>query len=510
MTRRVRKGRRKAPSGSTFSQQPFQQPLRQTPPINVASDDEVEALHVASLRVLQETGMSVLHDQARGLMKAAGAEVDEATKMVRFEPALITSFIEKAPPSFTMHARNPAHNVHIGDDKLTFCMMASAPNASCMDKGRRTGNRVDYQNFLRLSQMHNILHMNGGYPCEPVDLHPSVRHLDCIDDLLTLTDKAFCIYSLGAQRNTDAIEMVRIARGVSTEQLQQEPSVWTVINTNSPLQLDIPMMQGIIEMSHMGQAVVITPFTLAGAMAPITISGALVLQNAEALAAIAFSQMVRAGAPVVYGGFTSNVDMKSGSPAFGTPEYMKAQLIGGQLARRYNLPYRTSNVCAANTVDAQAAYESVFSLWGAVNSGMHLLKHGAGWMEGGLCCSFEKTILDIELLQMVESYLTPLDFSDASLALDAISEVGPGGHFFGTQHTQDRYTDAFYSPILSDWRNFESWQEAGEPTAFQKANSVWKQRLAAYQQPDFDPALRDELDAFVGARKSAGGVATDF
>jgi len=389
-------------------------------------------------------------------------------------------------------------------------MMASAPNASCLDNGRRTGNRADYQNFLRLSQMHNILHMNGGYPCEPVDLHPSIRHLDCIDDLITLTDKAFCIYSLGAQRNTDAIEMVRIARGVSEAQLKQEPSVWTVINTNSPLQLDIPMMQGIIEMSSMGQVVVITPFTLAGAMAPITITGALVLQNAEALAAIAFSQMVRAGSPVVYGGFTSNVDMKSGSPAFGTPEYMKAQLVGGQLARRYNIPYRTSNVCAANTVDAQAAYESVFSLWGAIDSGMNILKHGAGWMEGGLCCSFEKTILDIELLQMVESYLTPLDFSEASLALEAIAEVGPGGHFFGTQHTQDRYKDAFYSPILSDWRNFESWQEAGEPTAFQKANTVWKQRLATYQQPDFDAGRRDELDAFVAQRKNQGGVATDF
>ena len=510
MTRRVRKGRRTAPSGADFSQQPFAQPVRQTPPVNVASEDEVEALHNASLRVLQQTGICVLHEQSRSIMQQAGAEVDTNTNMVRFDAELINTYIAKAPPSFVMHARNPKHNVTIGGDKLTFCMMASAPNASCMDKGRRTGNREDYQNFLRLSQMHNVLHMNGGYPCEPVDLHPSVRHLDCIDDLIKLTDKAFCIYSLGAQRNTDAIEMVRIARGVSTEQLKQEASLWTVINTNSPLQLDIPMMQGIIEMASMGQAVVITPFTLAGAMAPITISGALVLQNAEALAAIAFSQMVRAGAPVVYGGFTSNVDMKSGSPAFGTPEYMKAQLIGGQLARRYNIPYRTSNVCAANTVDAQAAYESVFSLWGAVNSGMHLLKHGAGWMEGGLCCSFEKTILDIELLQMVESYLTPLDFSESSLALDAIAEVGPGGHFFGTQHTQDRYKDAFYSPILSDWRNFESWQEAGEPDAFKKANSVWKQRLATYSAPEFDLALKDELDAFVAVRKSEGGVAADF
>jgi len=510
MTRRVRRGRRTAPTDVAIAQHPFKQPTRQTPPLNLASEDEVEAIHQASLRVLKETGICVLHEAARSIMKKAGADVDESTHMVQFDSELIQSYMSKAPSSFTMHARNPAHNVHIGDDKLTFCMMASAPNASCLDKGRRTGNRDDFQNFLRLSQMHNILHMNGGYPCEPVDLHPSIRHLDCIDDLITLTDKAFCIYSLGADRNKDAIEMVRIARGVSSDQLKQQPSLWTVINTNSPLQLDIPMMQGIIEMSSMGQVVVITPFTLAGAMAPITITGALVLQNAEALAAIAFSQMVNAGAPVVYGGFTSNVDMKSGSPAFGTPEYMKAQLVGGQLARRYDIPYRTSNVCAANTVDAQAAYESVFSLWGAIDSGMHILKHGAGWMEGGLCCSFEKTILDIELLQMVESFLTPLDFSEASLALDAIADVGPGGHFFGTQHTQDRYKDAFYSPILSDWRNFESWQEAGSPTAFQKANAEWKQRLATYQQPDFDAARREQLDEFVALRKSQGGVATDF
>jgi len=409
-----------------------------------------------------------------------------------------------------LHARNPAHNVIIGGDHLTFFMMASAPNASCLDKGRRTGNREDFQNFLKLSQQHNVLHGNGGYPCEPVDIHASVRHLDCVHDLLTLTDKSFCIYSLGAERNRDAIEMTRIGRRVSPDQLKEEPSVWTVINTNSPLQLDIPMMQGIIEMSSMGQPVVITPFTLSGAMAPVTIAGALVQQNAEALAGIAFSQIVRPGAPAVYGGFTSNVDMKSGSPAFGTPEYMKAQIIGGQLARRYNFPYRTSNVCAANTVDAQAAYESVFSLWGAINGGMNMLKHGAGWMEGGLCCSFEKTILDIDLLQMVAEFLTPLDFSEESLAVDTIAEVGPGGHFFGTDHTQQRYKDAFYSPILSDWRNFESWEEAGQPNAMQKANRIWKERLAAYEKPDLDSAVADELHEFVLKRKEAGGVATDF
>jgi trimethylamine---corrinoid protein Co-methyltransferase len=254
----------------------------------------------------------------------------------------------------------------------------------------------------------------------------------------------------------------------------------------------------------------VTPFTLSGAMAPVTIAGALVQQNAEALAGIAFSQMVRKGAPVAYGGFTSNVDMKSGAPAFGTPEYMKAQMVGGQLARRYRLPYRTSNTCAANTLDAQAAYESVFSLWGAIQGGGNFIMHAAGWLEGGLRASYEKVILDVDLLQMVGEMLTPLDLSEDALAVDAIRDVGPGGHFFGTPHTQARYRNAFYSPVLSDWRNFESWTEAGSPTAMEKANRVWKERLASYQPPAMDLAIREELDDFVNRRIAEGGAPTDF
>lgn len=425
--RRTRRGRRAAPPAGQFEQRPFAQPRRILPAVDLASADELEAIHTASLKLLRETGINVLHDEARQRMQEAGADVSPGDTRVRFDAELIMSSISTVPSSFTIHARNPQHNVVIGGSRLTFAMMASAPNSSCLDHGRRSGNQEDFRNFLKLAQQHNIVHMTGGYPCEPVDIHASVRHLDCVFDFATLTDKVYSIYSLGSVRNRDGLEMTRIMHGLSTEQLREQPSVWTIINTNSPLQLDIPMMQGIIEMSSMGQPVVITPFTLSGAMAPVTIAGALVQQNAEALAGMAFTQMVRPGAPVVYGGFTSNVDMKSGSPAFGTPEYMKAQIIGGQLARRYNIPYRTSNVCAANTVDAQAAYESVFSLWGAVNGGMHILKHGAGWMEGGLCCSYEKTILDIDLLQMVEEFLTPLDFSTDALALDAIAEVGPGG-----------------------------------------------------------------------------------
>jgi trimethylamine--corrinoid protein Co-methyltransferase len=284
----------------------------------------------------------------------------------------------------------------------------------------------------------------------------------------------------------------------------------TVINTNSPLKLDIPMMEGIIQMASHGQVSIVTPFTLAGAMAPVTIAGALVLQNAEALAALAFAQMVRKGAPVGYGGFTSNVDMKSGAPAFGTPEAMKAQLVGGQLARRYGIPYRSSNVCAANTVDAQAAYETVFSLWGAIQGGANFIKHSAGWLEGGLQCSYEKMMLDIDLLQMVAEFLQPLDLSEDALAVEAIREVGPGGHFFGTPHTQARYRDAFYSPIISDWRNYETWQLAGSPTAIHRANRLWKERLAAYEKPPIDPAIEEEIDAFVARRIAEGGAPTDF
>ncbi|MBL8584699.1 MAG: trimethylamine methyltransferase family protein [Rhizobiaceae bacterium] len=510
---RARRGGRagkRAGGSAAFEQPPFRQLRVPFRPTQLVSDDELESIHLASLRVLKEIGVDVLHEGARRIMKEHGADVREGSERVRFDADMILELIAHAPSQFTLHARNPAHNVRFGGDNLVFSQMASAPNCSDLDEGRRPGNQKDFRNFLRLAQMHNIIMTTGGYPVEPVDIHPSIRHLECIRDLATLTDKGFHIYSLGKERNVDGIEITRIARGISHEQLLAEPSVYTIINTNSPLKLDVPMMEGIIQMSSAGQVVIVTPFTLSGAMAPVTIAGALVQQNAEALSGLAFTQMVRKGAPVGYGGFTSNVDMKSGAPAFGTPEYMKAQLVGGQLARRYNIPYRTSNVCAANTIDAQAAYESVFSLWGAITGGANFILHAAGWLEGGLRCSYEKMILDIDLLQMVAEFLTPLDLSQEALAVDAIRDVGPGGHFFGTPHTQERYKTAFYSPILSDWRNFETWTEAGSPTALEKANRVWKERLASYEEPYMDPAIREELNAFVDKRKAEGGAPTDF
>ncbi len=509
-SRRGGRAGKRAGQAAGFDQPPFRDLRIPFQPTNLVSDDELEAIHRASLRVLSEIGVEVLHDEARAIMKRHGADVREGSERVRFDGDMIAECIATCPPEFTLHARNPEHNLHFGGDSIILAQMASAPNCSDADNGRRPGNQADFRNFLKLAQMHNILMCTGGYPVEPTDIHPSVRHLECIRDLVTLTDKVFHIYSLGRERNTDGIEIARIARGVSREQLEREASCFTVINTNSPLKLDIPMMEGIIQMSGAGQCVVVTPFTLAGAMAPVTMAGALVQQNAEALAGIAFTQMVKKGAPVAYGGFTSNVDMKSGAPAFGTPEYMKAQLVGGQLARRYRVPYRTSNTCAANTVDAQAAYESVFSLWGAVQGGGNFMMHGAGWLEGGLRCSYEKMILDIDLLQMVAEFLQPLDTGEEALAVEAIRAVGPGGHFFGTPHTQERYRTAFHSPILSDWRNFESWTEAGSPTAMEKANRVWKERLASYEKPPMDPAIAEELDDFVERRIAEGGAPTDF
>jgi trimethylamine--corrinoid protein Co-methyltransferase len=266
------------------------------------------------------------------------------------------------------------------------------------------------------------------------------------------------------------------------------------------------MLEGVIQMSARNQVIVITPFTLAGAMAPITLAGALAQQNAEALAGIAFTQVVRRGAPVVYGGFTSNVDMRSGSPAFGTPENAKASVIGGQLARRYHLPYRSSGASASNAVDSQAAYETMWSLWGAIEGGANLVMHAAGWMEGGLHASYEKMIIDADLLNMVSTFLSPVVVTDDTLAVDVIADVGPGGHFFGEAHTQARFATEFYEPMISDWRNWESWAEAGAPRADQRANRRARELLAAYEAPPIDDAVRDELRDYVDRRTAEGGA----
>ncbi len=486
------------------------QPRARFAPVDLVSGDELESVHQAALSVLKEIGIDILHAEAKAILRNAGADVDPNSDRVRFDPALVEAQIGLAPKHFTLHARNPARNVVIGDRHVAFCSVASTPNSFDREGGRRPGNRRDFQNFLRLGQSFDSVHVWGGYPVEPVDLHASIRHLEALFDMLTLSDKPIHAYSLGRERIRDGIELARIARGVDDETLEREPSLFTVINSSSPLRLDTPMLEGVIQMARRNQIVVLTPFTLAGAMAPVTLAGALAQQHAEALAGLVVAQLARPGSPFVYGGFTSNVDMKSGAPAFGTPEYMKTAIVGGQLARRLGLPYRSSNANAANTLDAQAAYESVFSLWGAIMGGVNLLMHGAGWMEGGLQASFEKMALDADLLAMVAEFLRPLRVDPEELAIEAMREVGPGGHFFGAAHTQTRYRNAFFAPMISDWRNYETWREAGSPTAYDTAERIYKQRLAEYQPPPIEPERLEALQAFVARRKAEGGAPTDF
>ncbi|MEE2697174.1 MAG: trimethylamine methyltransferase family protein, partial [Actinomycetota bacterium] len=384
-------------------QPPWEQPRMRFDPIRAVSDDELEAIHQASLRVLRETGIDFLDDTARRQLAEAGADVDG--DRVRFEPELVAHLISTAPAQFTLHGRDPIRDLVLGGDHIVYTSVASPPFVTGLGRDRRNGNREDYRNLIKMGQVLNAVHTVAGYPVEPMDLHPSVRHLHATHDMLTLSDKFPFVYSLSRQRNQDAIEMVRIARGIDAATISNETSIFSVINASTPLRYDTVMLHGIQEMSAANQLIVITPFTLAGAMAPVTVAGALVLQNAEALAGIAYTQVVRPGAPVSYGGFTSNVDMRSGSPAFGTPEYWKACLVGGQLARRYDVPYRSSNVNASNSVDAQSAYESVIAIWGAVMGGVNLLLHGAGWLEGGLLASYEKMVIDADLLNMVTEML---------------------------------------------------------------------------------------------------------
>ena len=503
-----RRGRRADAAHTPIQQPPFQQPRHTLEPSRIVSDDQLEAIHRQSLKVLEEIGMDILHDEARAILGKAGARVDG--ERVRIGREIIEEALKTPPSEFTFHARNPAHDIRVGGKWIAFAPVGGPPNCSDLDRGRRPGTLEDAGNFVKLSQFFNTVHTAGGASVDALDVHASVRHLHITRNKMVYSDKVPFTSATGRARLFDGLEIIRLARGISHEQFLREPSAYTVINTNSPLKLDTPMAMGIIEMARLNQIVVVTPFTLLGAMAPVTLAGGLVEQNAEALAGLALSQLTRPGAPFVYGGFTSNVDMKSGAPAFGTPEYMKACIIGGQLARRYRLPYRTSSTNAANSVDAQAAYETVFSLWGAIMGGGNIIQHAAGWMEGGLVASYEKFALDVDLLQMVQEFLKPVIVDEEAMGFSAMAEVGPGGHFFGAQHTLARYSAAFYQPLISDWRNYPSWDAAGRPTAEKKANALWKQALAEYRPPPLDPGALEAIDSFVARRVSEGGEKTDF
>lgn len=504
-----RRSRRRTKKPGNIAQRVWKQPAYPFAPTEILSKDQIEAIHVTALKVLEEIGMKVLDAGARAYYRGAGAEVEEGEQRVRFPRELIMPLVGHAPQSFELKARNPERDLTVGTKHVVFSAVGGPAFVSDLDRGRRAGTYAEMCDFIRLVHSLNAIHQEGGGPFEALDLPANTRHLDLHYAQITLSDKNWQPLGLGKERALDGLEMAAISLGIRREELRERVVFTCVINTNSPLQLDIPMAEGLIAMAEHGQCVVVTPFTLAGAMSPITLAGALAQQHAEALAGIALCQIVRPGAPVIYGGFTSNVDMRTGAPAFGTPEYAQAAIASGQLARFIKVPFRSSNVTTANEPDAQAAYESQTALWGAIAGQADLILHAAGWLGGGLTASFEKLIIDAEMLQMMSAFLEPFDVTADELALDAIREAGPAGHYFGTSHTMLRYETAFYSPLLSNWENYDTWVERGRRTALTRANEIWKRLLADYQQPFIDRAIDEELRAYVARRKREGGASSN-
>ena len=511
--RRKRTGGRagnKRGSSGVIEQMPWRVPVNTDRPTEPLYEEGVLAIHDGAMRILEEIGIEILHDEALEHFRDMGCIINGTN--VRMGRDIVMEMVAKAPSEFTITPRNPEREVTIGGDKMVFVNVSSPPNYWDMEVGKTPGTREQCANLLKLTQYFNCIHIAGGYPVEPVDVHASVRHLDVLFDKLTLTDKVAHAYSLGKERVEDVMEMVRISCGLTQEEFQSKPRMYTNINSTSPLKHDDLMLDGYMRCVRAGQATVVTPFTLAGAMAPVTMAGAVSQSLAEGLIAIVLAQHIRPGAPCVIGTFTSNVDMKSGAPAFGTPEYIRSTQMTGQLARFYGLPLRSSAVCAANVPDGQAMWETSNSLWASVQSRTNMVYHAAGWLEGGLIASPEKFIMDCEMLQQVQRYFEPQICATTpdDIAVDAVRDVGNDGHFFGIQHTQDRYETAFYQPFLSDWRNYEGWDLSGGYWTAERAHRMFKSIINEFEAPEMDIAIREELQEFVERRKAEGGAPTDF
>ena len=483
------------------AQPPWKPAQNPWPPLDIMRDEDVQAIDNAAMKILSEIGLKFQHEDSLKVLAEHGAHVDFDSTLVKFDPEVIRKHIANAPSSFTLHARNPKKTTTIGGNHINFAPVSGPPNISDLDRGRRPGAYEDQCDLIRLTYLLNAVQLGGGSSVEAMDLPADTRHLDFYRAQAVLSDQAWNARGIGQQRVRDAIEINCIVRGISLDELREAPGLLTVINVNSPLIVDKEMLAGLTEMTLHGQPCMVTPFTLAGAMSPVTLAGALAQQTAEALAVLALVQMLRPGCPCVFGGFTSNVDMKSGSPAFGTPEYIRGVLAGGQLARYYGLPYRSSNVNASNAADAQATYESAMSLWACFLAHANVVNHAAGWMEGGLCASKEKFIIDAEMIQTLSAAFGLLSFSEEEFGFDAITQAGHGGHFFGTEHTMARYRTAFYQPLLSDWRNFENWKLDGAKDATTRANEIWKALLADYREPEMRAGALEELDRYIARRR---------
>ena len=505
-----RLGNKRRTSSRIPAQMPWKQPVNIDSPTEPLNADGVQKIHNGCMKILKEIGIEFLNPEALEIFKKAGCKVVGTN--VKMDEDFVMEMLKSVPSKFTITSRNINRGIIIGGRHMSFGNVSSPPNSWDLKRGKRSGTWESYVEFIKLTQFFNCIHFAGGYPVEPIDIHPSVRHLDCLYEKLTLTDKAVHAYSLGKERVEDVMEMTRIAGGLSVEEFNSKCHMYTNINSVSPLKHDFPMLEGALIHARRNQAVVVTPFTLAGAMAPVTMSGAVALSLAEGLSAIALLQFVNPGCPVVIGTFTSNVDMKTGAPAFGTPEYIRATQMTGQMSRFYSIPLRSSGTCAANVPDGQAMWETSNSLWAAVQSGTNMVYHAAGWLEGGLIASPEKFVMDCEVLQHIQRYFDEqiCATTDDDIAIDAIREVGSGGHYFGCQHTQDRYEKAFYSPMVSDWSNFEAWDLNGGVWTAERSHKIYRAIIDEWEAPFMDLAIKEELQEFVTRRKKEGGVPTDF
>lgn len=514
MSRRSRSGGRagntRRDTGRAIEQMPWRIPVNTDRPTEPLDEEGVAAIHNGAMRILEDIGIEFLNPEALKILKEAGCTISDTN--VKMGREFVMEMLAHAPAEFTITPRNKDRSITVGGRNILFGNVSSPPNYADLKTGKISGDFERFRDLMKLTQYFNCIHFAGGYPVEPIDIHASVRHLDCVSEKLLLTDKVVHAYSLGRERVEDVMEMTRIAGGLTREEFDAEPHMYTNINSVSPLKHDFPMLEGAMIHARRNQPVVVTPFTLAGAMAPVTMSGAVTLSIAEGLAAIVLLQVVNPGAPVAIGTFTSNVDMKSGAPAFGTPEYMRATQMTGQMARFYKLPMRASGVCAANVPDGQAMWETSNSLWSAVSSGANFVYHAAGWLEGGLIASPEKFIMDCEVLQMIQRYMEPavVATKPEDIAIDAIAEVGPTGHFFGVEHTQQRYETAFYSPFASDWRNYEAWELDGATWTAERAHGTFQKILQEFEPPELEISRREELADFVARRKTEGGAPTDF
>lgn len=471
----------------------------------VFTADQVAAIHDTALRVLEELGIRVLHDGGRTILRAAGCIVDDDTQMVRMGREMVAEALRLAPKAFTLAGRNPARDLPVGGDSLMFTAGAGCPNITDLERGRRPGRLSDFVETTKLQQSFEIIPKLSP-AIEAQDVPVALRHIETMRVQLTLSDKIPFVYARGQGQVLDAFAMLRLAQGLDEDAFRACPRTFTVINTNSPRQLDRPMTQGIIDFAEWGQPSVITPFCLLGAMAPITVAGALTLSHAEALFGITLAQLVRPGAPVVYGSFASNVDMRSGAPAFGTPEHIQSNFGAGQLARLTGLPWRSAAGTASNAPDVQGDYETQLALWACVLAGANMIYHSFGWLEGGLTHSLEKFVTDMEAAQAIAEALQPVPCGPDEIGFDTIAEVAPGGHFFAARQTMERYQTAFYQPMVSDWSNFGQWTEHGARTATERAHEIWKRKLAEFEAPPIDPGISEALDAFAARRSAEGGA----